>query len=73
MELMPNYGRNIKLINIIIDNKCYEKIKEDDKIKIDWRSLGDIWAKTEWWRRTNFLPKNIQLGIENVAISDRLF
>lgn len=28
-----------KLINIIIDNECCEKIKEDDEIKINWKSL----------------------------------
>lgn len=67
MKLMPNYGENIKLINIIIDNKCCEKIKEDNEIKIDCRSLCKVIFELTFGLRIKLL------GIENVGISVRLF
>lgn len=74
-ELMPNYGENIKLINIIIDNKCCEKIREDNEIKIDWRSLCKVIFELTQndEKELTFGLKIKLLGIENVGISDRLF
>lgn len=74
-ELMPNYGENIKLINIIIDNKCCEKIREDNEIKIDCRSLCKVIFELTQndEKELTFGLKIKLLGIENVGISDRLF
>lgn len=75
MKLMPNYGENIKLINITIDNKCCEKIKEDNEIKIDRRSLCKvIFELTQNDEKELTFGLRIKLlGIENVGISVRLF
>lgn len=72
---MPNYGENIKLINITIDNKCCEKIKEDNEIKIDRRSLCKvIFELTQNDEKELTFGLRIKLlGIENVGISVRLF
>lgn len=72
---MPNYGENIKLINIIIDNKCCEKTKEHDEIKIDRRSLCNVIFELTQndEKELTFCLRIKQLGIENVGISDRLF
>lgn len=75
MELIPNYGENIKLINIIIDNECCEKIKEGDEIKINWKSLCKVIFELTQndEKELTFCLRIKQFGIENIGISDRLF